>query len=344
MGGTEIQLMVAVDFTASNGHPKDRQSLHYMQPGYPNQYQSALQAVGAVLEPYDADNMIPAFGFGGKDMYGKVHHCFNLNGNPNDPDCKGIAGVLGAYNKAIQNWTLSGPTLFSEIINTAVGLSLEPQTKTNQHYSILLLITDGVLNDVQKTIDSIVAATNHPLSIIIVGVGSADFTTMDVLDADDEPLIDSRGVRMQADIVQFVPFNQFKHNTHLLAKEVLEEVPDQLTGYFDRKNIKPMPQRKLGRSDSYGSLHSNEQGYQQKRQPRMINQPKARQQPGGAGVGVFKPAPPTYAQQEKFHRVGKKDGMKPPKRLFISIIQRKQRTGHFRRIFNSLHGVMGTCL
>jgi hypothetical protein len=41
----------------------------------------------------------------------------------------------------------------------------------HQHYSILLILTDGLITDMQKTIDTIVAASDKPLSIIIVGVG-----------------------------------------------------------------------------------------------------------------------------------------------------------------------------
>jgi len=253
-GGCDIQLMVAVDFTASNGNPADRNSLHYMSQGKMNQYQAALTAVGAVLEPYDSDNMIPTYGFGGKDHRGVTQHCFPLNGNSEDPEVPGIAGVLQAYNNAIQRWTLSGPTLFSEIIDTCVTQNcMEPQTDQEQNYTILMIITDGVINDVQRTIDSIVNASNYPLSIIIVGVGNADFETMDVLDADEEPLISSRGAQMKADIVQFVPFNKFRYSPYMLAKEVLEEVPDQLTGYFDRNNIAPLPPR---RRDSMSSMAS----------------------------------------------------------------------------------------
>ena len=40
----------------------------------------------------------------------------------------------------------------------------------------------------QKTIDEIVRGSSLPLSIIIVGVGSEDFKSMNILDADDEPL------------------------------------------------------------------------------------------------------------------------------------------------------------
>lgn len=61
-------------------------------------------------------------------------------------------------------------------------------SQSEQHYTILLILTDGVINDMPETINEIVKASVLPLSIIIVGVGTADFGNMDVLDADDEPL------------------------------------------------------------------------------------------------------------------------------------------------------------
>jgi len=51
-----------------------------------------------------------------------------------------------------------------------------------------LILTDGIINDMKQTIDEIVRGADLPLSIVIVGVGEADFYSMDVLDADDEPL------------------------------------------------------------------------------------------------------------------------------------------------------------
>ena len=45
----------------------------------------------------------------------------------------------------------------------------------NQQYQILLIITDGIINDMAKTIDEIVRGSELPLSIVIVGVGEADF-------------------------------------------------------------------------------------------------------------------------------------------------------------------------
>ena len=40
-----------------------------------------------------------------------------------------------------------------------------------------------------------------PISIIIVGIGDADFSNMDTLDADDTDLVDSQCTKMERDIV-----------------------------------------------------------------------------------------------------------------------------------------------
>jgi hypothetical protein len=82
------------------------------------------------------------------------------------------------------------------------------------------------------------------MSIIIVGVGNADFTAMNELDADTVPLV-SNGVQAQRDIVQFVPFRNFQNLRNVsaakayLAKEVLAEIPDQIVGYMKSRNIQP---------------------------------------------------------------------------------------------------------
>lgn len=50
---------------------------------------------------------------------------------------------------------------------------------------------------------------------------------MDKLDGDDEALYSGTYKKYaEADIVQFVPFNEFKNNPQLLAKETLTELPN----------------------------------------------------------------------------------------------------------------------
>lgn len=80
-----------------------------------------------------------------------------------------------------------------------------------QQYFILLILTDGVVTDMADTREAIVRASYLPMSIIIVGVGNADFTDMQILDGDDGVLRSPRGEPVLRDIVQFVPFREFKN-------------------------------------------------------------------------------------------------------------------------------------
>ncbi|KAI9105421.1 Copine-domain-containing protein [Phlyctochytrium arcticum] len=242
-GGTQLGLDVAIDFTASNGNPSDPNSLHYRNSARLNHYQEAILSVGNILQEYDTDKQFPVYGFGARFPNGTVSHCFNLNGNPN-PEVYGVDGILQAYNQALGAVQLYGPTNFSPIINQVAQSLRDRQQEegTGSHYSVLLIITDGEITDMPATVDAIVRASTLPLSIVIVGVGNADFTKMHVLDGDDEPLV-SNGVRCQRDIVQFVPYRDVAGNTHKLAKEVLAEIPDQFVGFMRLKGIKPRPAR-----------------------------------------------------------------------------------------------------
>ena len=58
------------------------------------------------------------------------------------------------------------------------------QNATN--YFVLLIITDGIITDMEETQRAIIAASHLPLSIIIVGVGQEDFSAMEALDSDDK--------------------------------------------------------------------------------------------------------------------------------------------------------------
>lgn len=89
---------------------------------------------------------------------------------------------------------------------------------------------------------------------------------MDTLDGDDEALYSTTYRRYcDADIVQFVPFNEFKNNPHLLAKETLEEVPGQLLNFMRKNGINPMPkteaERQLIKAQLTMAKNNQNQGY-----------------------------------------------------------------------------------
>jgi len=247
-GGCELNLVVAIDFTASNGAPSTPQSLHYQPPDLNfdgslrtltdfNEYQQAIISIGQILQDYDSDQNFPLYGFGGA-VNGQTSHCFPLTFDTSQPEVTGVYGILEAYKNAFNFVSLSGPTLFSNILAMANQYASRHASQKEQEYTILLVLTDGVINDMDQTIEQIVAGSKLPLSIVIVGVGRADFSNMEVLDADDTPLV-SNGKTMERDIVQFVPFRTFQGNPTALAAETLAEIPEQLVSYMSSQKIQP---------------------------------------------------------------------------------------------------------
>uniref|UniRef100_A0A3P8SLV2 Copine 8 n=1 Tax=Amphiprion percula TaxID=161767 RepID=A0A3P8SLV2_AMPPE len=228
------------------GHPAQPTSLHYMSPYQLNTYAMALKAVGEIIQDYDSDKMFPALGFGAKlPPDGRVSHEFALNGNPQNPYCTGIDGVMEAYYQSLKSVQLYGPTNFSPVINHVARYAAS--VNDGSQYFVLLIITDGVISDMAQTKESIVNAACLPMSIIIVGVGPAEFDAMVELDG-DEVRISSRGRYAERDIVQFVPFRDYIDRTgnHVLsmarlAKDVLAEIPDQFLSYMRTRGIKPSP-------------------------------------------------------------------------------------------------------
>ncbi|XP_039371807.1 copine-8 isoform X5 [Mauremys reevesii] len=264
---TQINFTVAIDFTASNGNPAQPTSLHYMNPYQLNAYGMALKAVGEIIQDYDSDKMFPALGFGAKlPPDGRVSHEFALNGNPQNPYCNGIDGVMEAYYRSLKSVQLYGPTNFAPVINHvarivdtrtqyAVPAAVTPceiqryasSVKDGSQYFVLLIITDGVISDMAQTKESVVNASKLPMSIIIVGVGPAEFDAMEELDG-DVVRVSSRGKYAERDIVQFVPFRDYidRSGNHILsmarlAKDVLAEIPDQFLSYMRVRGIKPSP-------------------------------------------------------------------------------------------------------
>jgi hypothetical protein len=227
-GGLQINLAVSIDFTGSNGDPRNPRSLHYMDPVAPNQYVRAIMSVGDILMEYDTDKMVPAFGFGAQLPNGETSHFFHLNFQQ-DPNVHGVQGILDSYGAALTNVRLAGPTNFAPTIQSVNHVARsQPNT-----YTVLLIITDGEITDMDRTIDAIVGCDDGPMSIIIVGVGNGcDFAMMDQLDGDGQRLRSTRGQQMHRDIVQFVPFRNYVNAPPgALAAEVLREVPGQLVDW-----------------------------------------------------------------------------------------------------------------
>ena len=237
--GIRIGLSIGIDFTGSNGHPLDEGTLHSLKGKKPSDYERAIRGCGDIVAYYDYDQLFPVYGFGAIINASSIKEpsmCFNLNFEEN-PDIYTVDNIVRIYHECIEKdkLTFAGPTEFAPIINKVISRI----KNNNLEYHILMILTDGVIDDLQETIDALVEGSFLPLSVIIIGIGDADFKKMEILDGDEIPLISSSGKKRMRDLVQFVPFSKFENDEKKLSMEVLEEIPRQIVDYYTINNLNP---------------------------------------------------------------------------------------------------------
>ncbi len=88
------------------------------------------------------------------------------------------------------------------------------------------------MESVKETKQQLAEASDDPLSVVIVGIGDAEFKGMEFLDEHDSNREDGR------DITKFVRFSDYK-SFNALTEAVLDEIPDQLVTFFHDRRIMP---------------------------------------------------------------------------------------------------------
>lgn len=245
-GWCDFGLICAIDFTSSNGDPQRPGTRHFNPPPQagpvpPNEYEAAMRAVGNMLASYSSDSRIPAYGFGANlpPQY-KVSHCFPVTEHEfSDPFCNGVDGLVRAYRSTLNRVQLYGPTIFSEVLRT-VGVIVSRRTEAafragnnSLPYTVLLILTDGVISDTEATVRELIKLSMLPLSVVIIGLGTEDFHKMQDLDGSNGAL--RRGNEFAArEFVQFVPFQDFRGDLSSLAEKVLGGIPDQVVSYVTK--------------------------------------------------------------------------------------------------------------
>lgn len=242
-GMCDFGLVCAIDFTSSNGNPRQPGTRHFNTaylnaPAPPNEYEAAMRAVGNMLASYSSDSRILAYGFGANlpPQY-NVSHCFPVTEHElGDPFCNGVDALVIAYKATLNRIQLYGPTIFSEVLRT-VGVVVSRRTEAaiqagnnSLAYTVLLILTDGVISDYDATVAELIKLSSLPLSVVIIGIGNEDFGKMHALDGSNGLL--KRGTEQALrEFVQFVPYQDFKGDMSVLAERVLGGIPDQVMSY-----------------------------------------------------------------------------------------------------------------
>jgi hypothetical protein len=244
--GMKIHMGMAVDFTASNGQCDKKNSLHFL-PNYKpgvfhvcnNDYFRAIQSVTTVLDQY-AHEPYQAVGFGAYSNL-DAFRSKKVTLIPFPGRLNTCADLLASYLKLVPTLTFASPTHFSPFLEHFLNYveSRCKFTNDEQNYFILFVSTDGKMEDMDLACDLIYKLSLLPVSIVIAGVGSADFTNMHILDGDDVRLCDTKGRPCARDIVQFVNLSALGNDEPRIAAEVLREIPRQVLEYADLFHVSP---------------------------------------------------------------------------------------------------------
>ena len=98
--------------------------------GSMNDYEKAISAIGTILSKYDHDQKFPVWGFGAK-YEGTVRHIFQV-GSQSEAD--GVGNIIEAYRGVFRTGLImSGPTVFTEVIQAAAVKSRSQQVRFYQN-------------------------------------------------------------------------------------------------------------------------------------------------------------------------------------------------------------------
>ena len=228
--GCQIDFCVAVDFTSSNGDPRQRDSYHYLSDNTLNDYEETILAIGKSLEKYSKTQEYSVYGFGAK-FGGQIRHIFQCGPTPT---VQGVDGILQAYKSVFDSdLIMSGPTVFHHVLQAAAVRAKRHHDIMRQtpSYTVLLVITDGAIapSDFHETRLRLDAYSNMPLSIVFVGVGRSDLRSMFQLCR-----ATPSGVRSNT---AFVEFRRHQHDPAALGAAALRHVPAQLCEYMRRQGL-----------------------------------------------------------------------------------------------------------
>ena len=105
------------------------------------------------------------------------------------------------------------------------------------NYCTLLILIDGAFDDLNEVKNLIVEASKLPISIIIVGIGNANFDKLEIFNDKEKPIVaPSNGEKIYREMVQFLRHVKFD-TEDMLAEKALHKLPIQLMEYCKMKGL-----------------------------------------------------------------------------------------------------------
>jgi len=228
--GVEFAMSVAIDFSAKNRPQSDTKSLHNLT-SESNSYLNALKCLSSFFRNFDSNGKYDLYGFGAK-VGGSdyVNHFFPIASNVLGPE-----GVEQEYREVLKRLEFSSPCYLHTMLQNLI-LPYERRPVYTPPgplvYNILVILTQGDLDDFEDFKDQLVRASNLPFSVVIVGVGNTAFPQLTTADSDRNLMKSASGHSEERDFVQRVIYTDFRGNDRGFLHEAFAEIPRQLQEFM----------------------------------------------------------------------------------------------------------------
>ncbi|KAG3114037.1 hypothetical protein PI124_g7219 [Phytophthora idaei] len=232
VGLQSSDLIIAVDFTESNlrkgAQTFEGRSLHFVDKTgrVTNPYQTVISAISRVFELFDDDDSIPAFGFGGHPERPLEERYFPF---VEGQGCE-LDEVLQRYFAIASTMELNASASFVPVLHEAIKM-----VKKTRRYHILIIISNGHIDDPAMARRAIVEASEYPISIVMVGVGDGPWTIMREF---DDQLPERRFDNFQFVNYNTIPRGNLNNPDGGFAMQALMEIPEQYNQIRDLGLIK----------------------------------------------------------------------------------------------------------
>lgn len=228
-GMEATNMALFIDFTRSNEWNGDLHGTTTVRAdGMRLPYLRVAYSIINVLSKLDNDSNIPCFGFGdSKTTDVSVGEMKTSRGTePTNYD-----DFEDAYNLYLKSHPLSGPTSFTPAVNKVMDLCKMTYNESTARYKhhTCVIITDGATTTVKQDIETIRKASNYPISIVIIGIGTGmtpDKDEYKLMKSFDDEIQDRKFDNLQFNVFPLDEPDTIKKAARETA-ETLMEIPDQ---------------------------------------------------------------------------------------------------------------------
>eukprot|EP01062_Namystynia_karyoxenos_P018633 TRINITY_DN16952_c1_g1_i2.p1 TRINITY_DN16952_c1_g1~~TRINITY_DN16952_c1_g1_i2.p1 ORF type:complete len:971 (+),score=243.85 TRINITY_DN16952_c1_g1_i2:44-2956(+) len=265
--GLHVDCSFAIDLTMSNGQNiESAESLHFLDPvdskRHPNDYMSAIREVYRLVARVSHEGAhaagLTVWGVGAQ-LPGdeKQFSYFPLSLRRRERKILGADRIVDTYISCLDKVTMREPTHLAPLLRDTLIRAHRSRvhaekTRSFPAFHLLVVFTDGELDDMTECEDILVEASREPMSVILVGIGKGDrdkaktekpFAKMHRLQQELRSVVTGRhAVRPSA---HFVSWERYKTRGKKAATETnsefarafFSELPSQFLAWVDHSGF-----------------------------------------------------------------------------------------------------------